>query len=105
MKKSNIIYASIIGAIILAIVLYFSIRHEHTEGDGDVHSDGETHTEESHSDEKEPSAIKEVEFNEAQFKASSVECRFSLKEGFHDGSLFYQLFHRRCDGFCHQTCR
>ena len=73
MKKSNIIYASIIGAIILAIVLYFSLRHEHTEGDGHVHSDGETHTEESHSDEKEPSAIKEVELNEAQFKTSSVE--------------------------------
>lgn len=47
MKKSNIIYASIVGAIILAIILYFSLRH--TEGDGHVHTDGETHTEESHS--------------------------------------------------------
>lgn len=71
MKKSNIIYASIVGAIILAIILYFSLRH--TEGDGHVHADGETHTEESHSEEKEPTAIKEVELNEAQFKASSIE--------------------------------
>lgn len=71
MKKSNIIYASIIGAIILAIVLYFSLRH--TEGDGHVHSDGETHSVESHSEEKEPSVIKEVELNEAQFKASNIE--------------------------------
>jgi len=71
MKKSNIIYASIVGTIILAIILYFSLRH--TEGDGHVHADGETHTEESHSEEKEPTAIKEVELNEAQFKASSIE--------------------------------
>ena len=41
MKKSNIIYASIVGAIILAIILYFSLRH--TEGDGHVHTDGEAH--------------------------------------------------------------
>lgn len=71
MKKSNIIYASIVGTIILAIILYFSLRH--TEGDGHVHADGETNTEESHSEEKEPTAIKEVELNEAQFKASSIE--------------------------------
>lgn len=71
MKKSNIIYASIVGAIILTVILYFSLRH--TEDDGHVHTDGETHTEESHSEEKEPSAIKEVELNEAQFKASSIE--------------------------------
>lgn len=71
MKKSNIIYASIVGAIILAIILYFSLRH--TEGDGHVHTDGEAHTEESHSEEKEPTAIKEVELNEAQFNASSIE--------------------------------
>ena len=70
MKKSNIIYASIVGAIILAIILYFSLRH--TEGDGHVHTDGEAHTEESHSEEKEPTTIKEVELNEAQFKASSI---------------------------------
>lgn len=71
MKKSNIIYASIVGVIILAIILYFSLRH--TEGDGHVHTDGETNTEESHSEEKEPTTIKEVELNEAQFKASSIE--------------------------------
>ena len=71
MKKSNIIYASIVGAIILAIILYFSLRH--TEGDGHVHADGETHTEETHSETKEPTAIKEVELNEAQFNASSIE--------------------------------
>jgi cobalt-zinc-cadmium efflux system membrane fusion protein len=71
MKKQNIIYASIVGAIILAVILYFSLRH--TEGDGHVHTDGETHTEETHSDEKEPTTIKEVELNEAQFKASSIE--------------------------------
>mgnify|MGYP006146776559 CR=1 FL=1 len=71
MKKSNIIYASIVGAIILAIILYFSLRH--TEGDGHVHTDGEAHTEENHSEEKEPTAIKEVELNEAQFKASSIQ--------------------------------
>ena len=70
MKKSNIIYASIVGTIILAIILYFSLRH--TEGDGHVHADGETNTEESHSEEKEPTTIKEVELNEAQFKASSI---------------------------------
>ena len=71
MKKSNIIYASIVGTIILAIILYFSLRH--TEGDGHVHADGETNTEESYSEEKEPTTIKEVELNEAQFKASSIE--------------------------------
>lgn len=71
MKKSNIIYASIVGAIILAIILYFSLRH--TEGDGHVHTDGETQTEESHSEEKEHATIKEVELNEAQFRASSIE--------------------------------
>ena len=71
MKKSNIINASIVGVIILAIILYFSLRH--TEGDGHVHTDGEAHTEENHSEEKEPTAIKEVELNEAQFKASSIE--------------------------------
>ena len=70
MKKSNIINASIVGVIILAIILYFSLRH--TEGDGHVHTDGEAHTEESHSEEKEPTTIKEVELNEAQFKASSI---------------------------------
>ena len=71
MKKSNIINASIVGVIILAIILYFSLRH--TEGDGHVHTDGEANTEENHSEEKEPTAIKEVELNEAQFKASSIE--------------------------------
>jgi cobalt-zinc-cadmium efflux system membrane fusion protein len=71
MKKSNIIYASIAGVIVIGIILYFSLRH--TEGDGHVHTDGEAHTEESHSDEKEPTTIKEVELNEAQFKASSIE--------------------------------
>ena len=71
MKKSNIIFASILGVIILAVILYFSLRH--TEGDGHNHAEGETHSEESHSDEKEPTAIKEVELNEAQFKASSIQ--------------------------------
>ena len=71
MKKSNIINASIVGVIILAIILYFSLRH--TEGDGHVHTDGEAHTEENHSEENGPTEIKEVELKEAQFKASSIE--------------------------------
>ena len=45
MKKSNIIYASIVGSIILAIILYFSLRH--TEADGHVHTKGETQQKES----------------------------------------------------------
>jgi len=70
MKKSNIILIILATAVVVATVMYFSLRHEHSEGDGHVH----VHTEgEAHTDEKEPSAIKEVELNEAQFKASSVE--------------------------------
>lgn len=71
MKKSNIIYASIASIIVIGIILYFSLRH--TEGDGHDHAEGETHSEETHAETKEPSTIKEVELNEAQFKASSIE--------------------------------
>lgn len=66
MKKTNIIYASIAGAIILAIILYFSLRH--TDTDGHDHNKEEAHTEE-----KTGTAVKEVELNEAQFKGSNIE--------------------------------
>lgn len=68
MKKLNIIFIILATAIVAATVMYFSLKHEHSEGDGHVHTEGEAHT-----DEKEPTAIKEVELNEAQFKASSIE--------------------------------
>lgn len=66
MKKTNIIYASVAGAIILAIILYFSLGH--TDTDGHDHSKEEAHTEE-----KTGTAVKEVELNEAQFKGSNIE--------------------------------
>jgi len=73
MKRNNIIYAAIAGAILLAVVLYFSLRH--SDSDGHNHNEEEVKTEETAT-----ATIKEVELNEAQFKASSVELgTFSLK--------------------------
>lgn len=73
MKRNNIIYAAIAGAILLAVVLYFSLRH--SDSDGHNHNEEEVKTEETAT-----ATIKEVELNEAQFKASSIELgTFSLK--------------------------
>ncbi|WP_306350225.1 efflux RND transporter periplasmic adaptor subunit [Flavobacterium sp. '19STA2R22 D10 B1'] len=65
MKKINIIYAVLIGAIILTVILYFSFRH--------VEGDGHDHGEKKESVAKEESvAHKEVSLNEAQYKAAEV---------------------------------
>lgn len=73
MKRNNIIYASIAGALLLAVVLYFSLRH--SDSDGHNHNEEEAKTEEATA-----TAEKEVELNEAQFKASSIELgTFTLK--------------------------
>lgn len=73
MKRNNIIYAAIAGAILLAVVLYYSLRH--SDSDGHNHNEEEVKTEETAT-----ATIKEVELNEAQFNASSIELgTFSLK--------------------------
>lgn len=65
MKRKSIIYISIAVALIIAAVLYFSLRHTDTDG----HNHGDTpEKEEAH----EETNVKEVELNEAQYKASSI---------------------------------
>ncbi len=72
MKKSNILYLNIAGLIIIGTVLYFSLRHDHTSEDGHDHTETETA--------EKPGADKEVELNEAQFKAAGVTLgTYSLK--------------------------
>ncbi|KIX22647.1 RND transporter [Flavobacterium sp. 316] len=76
MKKSKIIYI-ILAIATLAIILYFAFRH--TENDGHNH-DGHSHDETETLAEESVSNIKEVELNEAQFKAANIELgTFSLK--------------------------
>jgi cobalt-zinc-cadmium efflux system membrane fusion protein len=66
MKKSNIILA-MASAIIIGLVLYFSLRPTNK----DVPATDEKGT--AHTEEKEPGNIKEVELNEAQFTGSKIE--------------------------------
>lgn len=67
MKKSNIIL-SITGAVIIGLVLYFSLRTTNKDVP-DTDEKEAVHNEE----EKEPTSIKEVELNEAQFTGSKIE--------------------------------
>ncbi|MBN9285480.1 MULTISPECIES: efflux RND transporter periplasmic adaptor subunit [unclassified Flavobacterium] len=67
MKKSNLIYLNIAGLTIIGLVLYFALRHTHTEGDGHEHGTEKTTGKEA------ATVNKEVELNEAQFKAANVE--------------------------------
>lgn len=72
MNRKNIVYGSL-AAIAIALILYFSLRH--TENDGHNH-DGEKTEKEP----KEVAIAKEVELNEAQYKAAGVELgTFAMK--------------------------
>jgi len=72
MKRRTIVYGSL-AAIAIALILYFSLRH--TENDG--HNHGEETTE---AKPKEQAPVKEVELNEAQYKASGIELgTFAMK--------------------------
>lgn len=72
MNRKNIVYGSL-AAIAIALILYFSLRH--TENDGHNH-DGEKTEKEP----KEVATAKEVELNEAQYKAAGVELgTFAMK--------------------------
>ena len=73
MKRQNIIYTIIAAILVIAAVLYFTLRH--TETDGHNHTEGEEHTtEETHSAEKESEGPnKEVELNEVQYKSAGIE--------------------------------
>ncbi|OXA69060.1 efflux transporter periplasmic adaptor subunit [Flavobacterium aquidurense] len=62
MKKSNIIYA-VGAAVVIAIILYFTLRK----------TDAEVPKEEAKTEEKQAAGIKEVELNEAQFTGSQIE--------------------------------
>lgn len=65
MKKSTLLYLNIAGLLIIGTVLYFTLRHDHNA------EDGHDHTEKTTSENQNPD--KEVELNEAQFKAAGVE--------------------------------
>lgn len=65
MKKSNIIPA-IAGAVLLLVLLYFSLRPTDKDSANDK-------KETAHTTEKEPATIKEVELNEAQFTGSNIK--------------------------------
>ncbi|WP_163399482.1 efflux RND transporter periplasmic adaptor subunit [Flavobacterium fluviatile] len=62
MKKANIIYA-IGAAVVIAIILYFTLRK----------TAAEVPKEEAKTEENQAAGIKEVELNEAQFKGSQIE--------------------------------
>lgn len=72
MKRNNKIYIGVAVALVIAAILYFSLRH--TESDGHDHGakDGAS-TEEPHSEEESEGASKEVELNEAQYAAAAIE--------------------------------
>jgi len=71
MKRSTIIYVALALAAI-GIILYFLLRH--TDQDGHNHAQGtEVHQQEKPAEQEHgQAAIKEVELNEAQFKASGI---------------------------------
>lgn len=73
MNRKKIVYGSL-AAIAIALILYFSLRH--TDHDGHNHDD-KTATK---SEPKETVSVKEVELNEAQYKAAGVEIgTFAMK--------------------------
>lgn len=72
MNRRTIVYGSL-AAIAIALILYFSLRPAENDG----HSHGEATTE---AKPKEQAPVKEVELNEAQYKASGIELgTFAMK--------------------------
>ncbi|WP_447634987.1 efflux RND transporter periplasmic adaptor subunit [Flavobacterium microcysteis] len=72
MNRKKIVYGSL-AAIAIALILYFSLRH--TDHDGHNH-DEKT----AESEPKEAVSVKEVELNEAQYKAAGIELgAFAMK--------------------------
>lgn len=72
MNRKKIVYGSL-AAIAIALILYFSLRH--TDHDGHNHDDKT-----AKSEPKETVSTKEVELNEAQYKAAGVELgTFAMK--------------------------
>lgn len=67
MKKSNLLYIAIV-LIVLSSVLYFAFRDKN-----DVNHEGHDHTEKEVSEKEEVATIKEVELNDAQFKAANIQ--------------------------------
>lgn len=76
MKKQNIIYI-VLGVVVLAVLGYFLLR-DTKKADGHDHNEAEAHKEEPKAASQ--AAIKEVELNEAQYKASDIVLGgFSMK--------------------------
>lgn len=72
MNRKNIVYGGL-AAIAIALILYFSLRP--TENDGHNHGEETTAAKP-----KEQAPVKEVELNEAQYKASGIELgTFAMK--------------------------
>ncbi len=72
MNRKKIVYGSL-AAIAIALILYFSLRH--TDHDGHNHDEKTTESEP-----KEAVSTKEVELNEAQYKAAGIELgAFAMK--------------------------
>lgn len=72
MNRKNILYGSL-AAIAVALILYFSLRHD--ENDGHDHG-----AETTAAKPKEQAPAKEVELNEAQYQASGIELgTFAMK--------------------------
>lgn len=76
MKKLNIKYI-VLGVVVLAALSYFLLRDTKKKDDGHNHNEAEAHNEKPKAS---SSAIKEVELNEAQYKASDIVLGgFSMK--------------------------
>ncbi|RWX00819.1 efflux RND transporter periplasmic adaptor subunit [Flavobacterium cerinum] len=76
MKKQNIIYI-VLGVVLLAALGYFLLR-DTKKADGHDHNEAEAHKEQPKATSQ--TAIKEVELNEAQYKASDIVLGgFSMK--------------------------
>ena len=67
MKKSNILYIAV-ALLVLIIALYFVFRDK-----SEVNHEGHDHTEKEVVEKEKVATIKEVELNEAQFKAANIE--------------------------------
>ncbi len=76
MKKQNIIYI-VLGVVVLSALGYFLLR-DTKKADGHDHNEAEAHKEQPKTASQ--AAIKEVELNEAQYKASDIVLGgFSMK--------------------------
>ena len=67
MKKSNILYIAV-ALLVLIIALYFVFRDK-----SEVNHEGHDHTEKEVVEKEKVATIKEVELNEAQFKAANIQ--------------------------------